>query len=95
MSEVYGVIKGPCLTEKGDRLKEENGQIIFKVDPRANKIQIKEAVEKFFNVKVSEIRTARVRGKRKRVGRYTGQTSDWKKAIVSLKEGKIDFLAEL
>jgi len=95
MNELYGVIKGPLLTEKSDRLKEQDGQVVFKVDPRANKIQIKEAVEKFFNVKVAEIRTAKVHGKSKRVGRHLGQTSDWKKAIISLKEGKIDLLAEL
>ena len=92
---VYSVIKGPCLTEKGDQLQEHFGKAVIKVDRRANKIEIKAAVEEVFKVKVANVRTASVRGKQKRVGRYTGRTPDWKKAYISLKEGKINFLEDL
>jgi len=92
---VYSVIKGPCLTEKGDQLQEHFGKAVIKVDRRANKIQIKKAVEEVFKVKVANVRTASVRGKQKRVGRYTGRTPDWKKAYITLKEGKINFLEDL
>lgn len=91
----YSVIKGPCLTEKGDQLQESYGKAVIKVDRRANKIEIKEAVEHVFKVKVATIRTSKVRGKLKRVGKYMGRTPDWKKAYITLKEGKINFLEEL
>jgi len=91
----YSVIKGPCLTEKGDLLQESFGKAVIKVDKNANKVEIKKAVEQFFNVKVANIRTTKVRGKQKRVGRHMGRTSDWKKAYITLKEGKINFLEEL
>ena len=91
----YSVIKGPCLTEKGDQLQENYGKAVIKVDSRANKVEIKEAIEQIFNVKVANVRTSKVRGKQKRVGRYMGRTSDWKKAYITLKEGKINFLEEL
>jgi large subunit ribosomal protein L23 len=92
---IYSVIKGPCLTEKGDLLQESYGKAVIKVDSRANKVEIKEAVEKIFNVKVATVRTSKARGKQKRVGRYMGRSSDWKKAYITLKEGKINFLEEL
>jgi large subunit ribosomal protein L23 len=95
MRNIYGIIKSPHLTEKADRLQEVTGQIIVKVSPAANKVEIKEAVEKMFNVKVGKVRTTMMRGKEKRVGRHLGRTSDWKKAIVTLTEGKINFLEEL
>jgi large subunit ribosomal protein L23 len=91
----YTIIKGPCLTEKGDQLQESYGKAVIKVDRRANKVEIKEAVEQVFNVKVDTVRTTKVRGKQKRVGKYLGRTSDWKKAYITLKEGKINFLEEL
>ncbi len=96
MKNMYGVIKKPCLTEKGLGLQEINNQVVVKVDPTANKIEIKEAVEKLFNVKVTKVRTANMHGKLKRVGRHFGQQSDWKKAIVTLEAGsKIDFLEKI
>lgn len=96
MKDIFNIIKKPCLTEKGLGLQELNNQVVIKVDPRANKIEIKEAVEKLFNVTVTNVRTANMHGKKKRVGRHFGQTSNWKKAIVTLDEGsKIDFLEEL
>ncbi len=91
----YSVIKGPCLTEKGDQLQENYGKAVIKVDRRANKLEIKEAVEKVFNVKVANVRTTNVRGKLKRVGKQMGRSPDWKKAYLTLKEGKINFLDEL
>ena len=91
----YNIIKGPCLTEKGDALRESFGKAVIKVDRQANKVEIKKAVEQIFNVKVATIRTTKVRGKLKRVGRNMGRTPDWKKAYITLKEGKINFLEEL
>lgn len=96
MINQYNVIYKPCLTEKGMILQEMNNQVVIKVHPQANKIEIKNAVEKIFNVKVDNVRTANMHGKKKRVGRHFGQRPDWKKAIVTLSEGhKIDFLEEL
>jgi len=95
MRNFYGIIKSPHLTEKADSLHEGSGQVVIKVNPDANKVEIKNAVEKLFNVKVGKVRTAKVRGKQKRVGRHFGRAPDWKKAIVTLSEGKINFLEEL
>ena len=91
----YNVIKGPCLTEKGDQLQESYGKAVIKVDRKANKVEIKEAVEQVFKVKVATVRTANVRGKLKRVGRHMGRAPDWKKAYITLKEGTINFLEDL
>ena len=96
MKDMFSIIKKPCLTEKGLGLQELNNQVVVKVDPRANKIEIKDAVEKLFSVKVAKVRTANMHGKKKRVGKSFGQQSDWKKAIVTLEEGnKIDFLEKI
>jgi large subunit ribosomal protein L23 len=96
MNDIYDIIRKPCLTEKGMTLQEMNNQVVIKVNPRANKIEIKNAVEKLFNVKVDNVRTANMHGKQKRMGLRTGRCSDWKKAIVTLSEGhKIDFLEEI
>ena len=96
MKELHNIVKSPCLTEKSSRLQEADGVIVFKVDPRANKIEIGQAVEQLFDVKVAAVRTAMMRGKKKRVGlKSVGRTSDWKKAYITLSEGEIDFLAEL
>ena len=75
------------MSEKTLSLKEESNQFAFEVDERANKIQIKESIEKSFKVSVLKVRTMNVRGKKKRLGRYQGLKSSWKKAIVTLKEG--------
>jgi large subunit ribosomal protein L23 len=96
MKVVFDVIKKPCLTEKSNLLQEIQRTVTFKVDPRANKIEIKNAVEELFDVKVSSVRTTSVKGKKRRVGtKSTGKTNDWKKAYVSLSEGEINFLDEL
>lgn len=96
MKILHQVIKGPCLTEKSNMLQELAGSVVFRVDRRANKIEIKQAVEKLFNVKVAQVRTSAMRGKKKRVGiKSIGKSSDWKKAYITLSEGKINFLDEL
>jgi len=77
------VIRRPLITEKSTELRDKN-VIAFEVSPRANKIQIKKAVESIFNVKVDTVRTLRVHGKPKRMGRYAGHRPDWKKAVVTL-----------
>jgi len=93
MLTIYDVIKRPLITEKAMDLKENLNQIAFEVDPRANKIQIKEAVEKLFNVKVKDVRTMNVRGKVKRFGTTVGRRDDWKKAVVVLeKDQKLEFV---
>ena len=86
------VIQAPLISEKGSLLTEAANQVMFKVRPDANKIEIKRAVETLFKVKVEKVRVARYLGKIRRVGRSMGRRSDWKKAYVTLREGdKIDF----
>ncbi len=85
---IQNVIIQPVLTEKGTSLQETLNQVQFKVDMRANKVQIREAVEKLFDVKVLSVRTQVVRGKKVRRGKFEGKRSNWKKAIVSLAEGE-------
>jgi large subunit ribosomal protein L23 len=95
------IIKRPLLTEKGTRLKETGGQageeldpesvrsqLLFEVASDANKVEIRHAVEKLWNVQVVEVRTCVVRGKEKRVGRFVGRRANWKKAIVTLAAGQ-------
>lgn len=82
----YDIIFAPIITEKSASL-EENRTYVFKVDVRANKTQIKQAIESAFNVKVENVNTLNVNPKTKRVGRYTGKTNRYKKAIVKLAEG--------
>ncbi|MDP8214465.1 MAG: 50S ribosomal protein L23 [Candidatus Euphemobacter frigidus] len=85
--EARQLILNPVITEKGTGLQEKNNQYLFRVDPRANKIQIKEAIQKVFNVDVTSVRTITVHGKLRMVGRTQGRKPSWKKAIVTLKEG--------
>ncbi len=80
------IIKAPIVTEKTEDLKKDN-TYVFSVDVRANKVQIKQAIESIFNVKVENVNTINVKPKTKRVGRYPGKTNKVKKAIVKLKEG--------
>ena len=84
--EYTDVILAPLITEKGTYLREE-GKYIFKVNPKATKIQIKEAVRRLFNVKVVDCTVMNVNGKPKRLRYKAGMTSSWKKAIVKLAEG--------
>jgi large subunit ribosomal protein L23 len=93
MKNIYEVLQGPLLTEKGTLLKEKDNKVLFKVSKNANKIEIKNAVESIFKVKVDGVTTMNCKGKKKRMGKYEGRRSDWKKAIVTLKEGeKLDFI---
>ena len=88
----YDIIRGPVVTEKTTLQKELNNQLTFKVDRRANRVEIKDAVEKNFNTKVKQIRTIQVKGKVKQRGKILGKRKDWKKAIVTLMPGqRIDF----
>lgn len=88
----YNIVKRPLVTEKTNIQKEVGNQVTFEVDSRANRIEIKRAIEKIFNVKVAKTRTVNVKGKVKRRGRILGKRKDWKKAIVTLMPGeRIDF----
>ncbi len=101
----HQIIKRPLLTEKGTKLRETGGRlpgsvteeqvkpkVFFEVAYDANKIEIKQAIEALFDVKVADIHTQIVRGKEKRVGRFVGRRQNWKKAIVTLARGnKIEF----
>ena len=86
MSNYRDIIKAPIITEKSSDLAKNN-VIVFSVDVKANKTQIKQAIEKVFNVKVDSVNTINVKPQKKRVGRYTGKTVKVKKAIVKLSEG--------
>jgi large subunit ribosomal protein L23 len=90
------IIRRPIiLTEKVNALREKDNQVVFEVARAANKVQIKDAVQKLFKVRVTEVNTMVVRGKQRRMGRGYARTQNWKKAIVKLKEGdSIDFFAE-
>ena len=101
----HQIIKRPLLTEKGTKLRETGGRlpgtvteeqvkpkVFFEVAFQSNKIEIRQAVEALFNVKVADVHTQIVRGKEKRVGRFIGRRQNWKKAIVTLQRGnKIEF----
>jgi large subunit ribosomal protein L23 len=92
MKEAQKIIRRPLITEKSTRQKEESRQYIFEVHRDANKIEIQSAVERLFKVTVLQVRTSNVLGKVKRLGRRYGKRPDWKKAIITLKEGdRIDF----
>jgi large subunit ribosomal protein L23 len=83
------IVKRPLiLTEKGNMLRENFNQYLFEVDRSANRIEIKNAVESLFNVRVEKVHTMIVRGRMRRMGRGYGKTRNWKKAVVSLKEGE-------
>lgn len=82
------IIRRPLVTEKSTILREEDNVISFEVDGNANKIQVKNAVEELFKVKVAEVRLFNVRGKMKRMGRFVGKRRDWRKAYVRLEAGQ-------
>ncbi len=92
MKPLYEIIRKPLITEKANLLKEDAQVVSFEVARTANKIEIKQAVEKAFDVKVKSVNTILQRGKTKRVGMNIGQRNNWKKAYVTLEEGhNIDF----
>lgn len=81
------IISQAILSEKSTIIKEKENKYVFKVNPLANKHEIKHAIETAFGVKVTDIQTVNVKGKTKRLGRFEGKRSSWKKAIIRLKEG--------
>ena len=89
--DLYDIVKAPRITEKGTRLKEKNNVLTFEVRTDANKLQVRKAIEGIFKVKVMDVTTVKISGKKKRMGQRLGRRSDWKKAYVTLKPGeKID-----
>ena len=83
------IIRRPLVTEKSTLQREAGANVIaFEVDPSANKIEVKRAVEELFKDKVAEVRIANIQGKVKRMGRWAGKRRDWAKAYVRLKEGE-------
>ena len=88
----YDIIIRPLITEKTSIQKEDHNQVSFEVDRRANRVEIRRAIENIFNVRVADVRTMQVKGKTKQRGRIVGKRRDWKKAIVNLMPGeRIDF----
>jgi large subunit ribosomal protein L23 len=85
---IHEVIRRPVVTEKGVDKKDDERTLCFEVERNANKVQIKDAVEKLFKVKVEEVRTMNQAGKLRRQGRFQGYRPDWKKAYVKLKVGE-------
>jgi large subunit ribosomal protein L23 len=92
MQEIYSILRKPIITEKTTLVNEEDNKVTFEVDMRANKAEIKAAVEELFGVRVLNVNTARYKGKRKRFRNQMGKQRDWKKAVVTLQEGdRIEF----
>jgi large subunit ribosomal protein L23 len=89
MKDLYQIIKRPLLTEKGTRKKEEFNEVVFEVDRRANRSEVKTAVQTLFKVKVLRVNVIQMPGKKKKVGKNLGHTSDWKKALVRLAPGEM------
>ena len=93
--KIFSVLLGAHISEKATRVAENHNQFVFRIDRTANKLEVKQAVETLFNVKVKAVSTTRVQGKSKRFGRSLGKRSDWKKAYVTLHEGhRIDLASE-
>jgi large subunit ribosomal protein L23 len=88
MKDYHHLIKGPVITEKTHSLKAVGNKVTFRVNLKANKIEIRKAIEDLFKVKVLDVNTIRMRGKKKRMGRIEGVRPDWKKAVVTLAPGE-------
>lgn len=86
--DLHHVLVQPLLTEKVTAMRESNNTVSFLVHPGANRVQIKQAVETLLKVKVERVNVLNVQGKIKRLGRFSGKRSDWKKAFVKLKQGE-------
>lgn len=86
--KVHDVIMRPLVTEKSTLGREERNEVAFAVDPRANKHDVRRAVEELFSVRVTDVRTMRMPRKKRRVGRFVGARPEWKKAVVRLAEGQ-------
>ncbi len=85
---LYEVLKRPVLTEKSNYQADKLHRYTFEIAPEANKLEVRQAVEKIFNVHVQAVNIIRVRGKQRRLGRFVGRTSDWRKAVVTLAPGE-------
>lgn len=88
MTDIYDIVRMPRITEKGTRLKERDNVITFEVRRDANKVQVRKAIEAIFKVKVADVTTVNVAGKKKRLGQRMGRRPDWKKAYVTLRPGE-------
>lgn len=88
MTEPTRVILSHVVTEKAERLRAEQSRYTFKVAPTANKIEVRDAVERLFKVHVRDVRVMNYLGKMRRMGRFAGRRPDWKKAVVTLKQGE-------
>ncbi len=88
MKNRYQIIRRPIITEKGLNVKEGQQTLVFEVDEHASKVEIREAVQSIFNVRVASVRTASFYGKERRRGKFTGYRPDWKKAYVRLQAGE-------
>ena len=88
MKSAYQIIRRPVITEKGLGVKETESTLVFEVASKATKIEIKEAVQAIFKVKVAAVRTSLFAGKERRRGKFAGYRPDWKKAYVRLKQGE-------
>ncbi|WP_420428865.1 50S ribosomal protein L23 [Algiphilus sp.] len=96
VDRLHQIIRAPLISEKANRVAENDNQVVFKVARDATKPEIREAVEKLFDVQVTKVNVLNVKGKTKRFGRSMGRRSDWKKAYVTLAEGsEIDFLGQM
>ena len=96
MKNPHDIIIRALVTEKGTRMREAGNRFLFQVHPDANKLEIKKAIETVFSVHVESVQTQNVIGKSKRLGRYSGKRSSWKKAIVTLRTGdNIDLFEEV
>jgi large subunit ribosomal protein L23 len=86
--KTYQILKRPLITEKSTLEKEKHNKLFFEVDRSANKIEIRQVVEQMFKVNVLDVRTVNIKGKTKRVGRFMTKRPDWKKAVVTIKQGQ-------
>jgi large subunit ribosomal protein L23 len=88
VNEPNQIVLGAVVTEKAERLRSGQGTYSFRVAREANKIDIRRAIEKLFKVHVTDVRVMNLRGKMRRMGRFEGRRPDWKKALVTLKQGE-------
>jgi len=92
--DAYSHVVRPVMTERSTILKEKFNQYVFEVTTSSSKTDVKRAIEEIFKVHVDQVRTMRVPGKQRRMGRNTGHRPDWKKAVVTLREGETIDLVE-
>jgi large subunit ribosomal protein L23 len=88
LKDPRSIVLKPLVTEKGSKMRETSNKYLFRVATAANRLEVKRAVEKIFNVKVKSVRTMIAHGKVKRMGAHSGKRPDWKKAVVTLEAGQ-------